>query len=70
MHLFDDGVHCRRELRIAITEIINGKFIYMIALHNGIHMGLNATAEEAAVILTSFHHYRKVSQLCRTVINI
>ena len=42
----------------------------MVALHNSVHMGLNATAEEAAVILTCFHHYRKVSQLCRTVINI
>ena len=42
----------------------------MVALHNSIYMGLNATAKEAAVILTGFHHYRKVSQLCRTVINI
>ena len=33
-------------------------------------MGLNATAKESAVILTGFHHYRKVSQLCRTIINI
>ena len=33
-------------------------------------MGLNATAEESAVILTGFHHYCKISQLCRTVINI
>ena len=42
----------------------------MVALHNSIHMGLNATAKESAVILTGFHHYRKISQLCRTVINI
>ena len=42
----------------------------MITLHNSIHMGLDATAKEATVILTCFHHYRKVSQLCSTVINI
>ena len=70
MQLFNDGVHSNCELHIAITEIVHSEFIYMIALHNGIYMGLNATAEEAAVILTCFHHYRKVSQLCRTVINI
>ena len=42
----------------------------MVALHNSIHMWLNATAKESTVILTGFHHYRKISQLCRTVINI
>ena len=42
----------------------------MVALRNGIYMGLNVTAEEAAIILAGFHHYRKVSQLCRTVINV
>ena len=42
----------------------------MVALHDGIHMRLNATAKEATIILTCFHHYRKVSKLCRTVINI
>jgi len=70
MQFFDDGIHSRCEFHISIAEIVHSKFIYMIALHDGIHMGLNATAEEAAVILTGFHHYRKISQLCRTVINI
>ena len=70
MQFFDNGVHCSCELRIAITEIVHCEFIYMIALHDGIHMGLNATAKETAVILAGFHHYRKISQLCRTVINI
>ena len=70
MQFFDDGIHSHCELHITITEIVHRKFIYMIALHNGIYMGLNATAKETAVILTGFHHYRKVSQLCRTVINI
>ena len=70
MQFFNDGIHSCRELCIPIAEIVHGKFIYMIALYNSIHMGLNATAEEASVILTGFHHYRKVSQLCCTVINI
>ena len=70
MQFSDDGIHSGCELHIAITEIVHHKFIYMVALHNCIHMGLNATAKEAAVILTGFHHYRKVSQLCCTVINI
>ena len=42
----------------------------MTTLRNGIHMWLNTTTEESAVILTCLHHYRKVSQLRRTVINI
>ena len=70
MQFTDNGIHSRCELHISIAEIIQNEFIYMITLYNSIHMGLNATAEETAVILTSFHHYRKVSQLCRTVINI
>ena len=70
MQFFDDGIHCGCELHIAVTEIIHREFIYMVALHNSIYMGLNAAAKEAAVILTGFHHHRKVSQLCRTVINI
>ena len=70
MQFADDSIHSRRELHIAITEIIYCKFVYMVALHNSIYMGLNATAKESAVILAGFHHYRKVSQLYRTVINI
>ena len=66
----DDGIHSRCELRIAITEIVHSKLICMIALRNGIHMGLNAAAEEAAVILTGFHHDREIRQLCRAVINV
>ena len=66
----DDRIHDRFQLGIPITEILHRKLVYMIALHNGIHMGLNATVEEPAVVLACFHHHCKVSQLCRTVINI
>jgi len=70
MQFADNGIHSGCELHIAVTEIVHSEFIYIVTLCNSIYMGLNSTAEEAAVILTGFHHYRKVSQLCRTVINI
>ena len=70
MQLFDDGIHSSCELHITIAEIVHSEFIYMITLHNSIYMGLNAAAEKTTIILTGFHHYRKVSQLCRTVIYI
>ena len=70
MQFANNAIHSGCELCITITEIVYSKFIYIVALYNGIHLGLNATSEEATVILTSFHHYCKISQLCRTVINV
>ena len=42
----------------------------MVALHNGVHMGLDAPAEPAPVILAGLHHHRKVRQLGRTGVNV
>ena len=70
MQFADNVIHSLFQPGIPIAEILHSKFVHMVALHNGIHMGLNATAEKAAVILTGFHHYRKVCKLCRTVVNI
>ena len=70
MQFADNGIHSGCQLCITITEIIYSKFIYMVAFHNSIYMRLNATTKEATVILTCFHHYCKISQLCRTFINV
>ena len=42
----------------------------MVAFRNRINMGLNTTAEEPAVILTSLYHHRKIGKLSRTVVNV
>ena len=80
MQFADDGIHSLFPLGIPITEILKCIFIIifmlfpilisMSALCNGIRMGLNVTAEKAAVILTGFHHYRKVCQLIGSLVNI
>ena len=70
MQFADNNIHSLFQLGISIAEILHSKLVRMVTFHNGIHMGLYATAEETAVILACFHHYRKICKLCRTVVNI
>ena len=58
------------EFRIVVGEVFNGAAVQSVAFDDSIHMRLNATGEDTAVILPSLHHDRKIGKLRRTVINI
>jgi len=58
------------QFRIIIGEVINGAAIQTVAFNNRVNMRLDATREDAAVILTRLHHNSKVGKLRSAIINI
>ena len=58
------------ELRIIVGEVVNGAVVQSVTLDDSKHTRLNATGEDAAVILPCLHHDSKIGKLRRTVINI
>ena len=57
-------------LWIIVGEVVNGAAVQSVAFNDSINVRLNATGEDAAVILPSLHHDSKIGKLRRTVINI
>ena len=55
---------------IAFAEIIHVIRSHVVAFADGIHLGLDLPAEEAAIILARLHHHGKAGQLRGTVIDI
>ena len=68
--IVQDAVHGGFQLRIAAGKIIQRVCVYAVALDDGVHMGLNATGEDAPVVLPGLHHHGKIGKLRRPVVDV
>ena len=68
--LAQDGLHGKAQPGVSLAEVVHGFPVGVVALRNGNHVGLQAPAEEAPVVLPGLHHDGEIAELGRPLIDV
>lgn len=66
----DDAVQRRFQLGIVVCKIVPRVSVDVVALHNGVDMGLDVARKDAPIILPRLHHDREIGKLCCPVVYV